>query len=221
VPSPRCSTAAASAFLPFLPLQILLLNFLSDIPSTTTAADAVDSEQIARSQHWDLRVVRDFMVVFGLLSSGFDLLTFAVLLHGFAAGPTLFRTGWFVGSILSELAVLFVLRTRRRAWRSPPGRGLVASSLAVAGATLALPYVRRPGRAAGPAAPAAGRPRGPARDRGRLRRRRRGRQAALLRRARPLAVTRARQRPISRPRGCAAGGRGGPTLRVAAARQAG
>jgi Mg2+-importing ATPase len=140
------SMAAASAFLPFLPLlprQILVLNFLSDIPSTTIAADSVDAEQRQRPQRWDLRFVRDFMLVFGLLSSAFDLLTFALLLQLFHAGPALFRTGWFVGSTLTELAVLLVLRTRRPAVRSRPGTGLLVSSIAVAAVTIALPYLPR------------------------------------------------------------------------------
>jgi Mg2+-importing ATPase len=137
------SMAAASAFLPFLPLlprQILLLNFLSDIPSMTIAADAVDSEVRDRPQRWDIRLIRDFMIVFGLLSSAFDLLTFAVLLHGFHAGPDLFRSGWFVGSTLTELAVLLVLRTRHPAWRSRPGTGLLITSVAVSASTATLPY---------------------------------------------------------------------------------
>ncbi|QCX28986.1 magnesium-translocating P-type ATPase [Nocardioides jishulii] len=138
------SMVVASAFLPFLPLlprQLLLLNFLSDIPSTTIAVDNVDSEQLERPQHWDLRFVRDFMVVFGLLSTLFDLLTFAVLLHVFDADSTLFRSAWFVGSTLTELAVLMVLRTRRPAIRSRPGSGLVLTSVAAAAVTLALPFV--------------------------------------------------------------------------------
>jgi P-type Mg2+ transporter len=138
------SMAAASAFLPFLPLlprQILVLNFLSDIPSTTIAADRVDPEQRQRPQRWDLRFIRDFMVAFGLLSSAFDLLTFAVLLQVFDAGPELFRSGWFVGSTLTELAVLLVLRTRRPALRSRPGTGLLVSSIGVAAVTVSLPYL--------------------------------------------------------------------------------
>jgi P-type Mg2+ transporter len=138
------SMAAASAFLPFLPLlprQILVLNFLSDIPSMTIAVDSVDPEQRELPQKWDIRFVRDFMIVFGLLSSGFDLLTFAILLHVFNAGPALFRTGWFVGSILTELAVLLVLRTRRRAFRSRPGTGLLVTSLGMVFITALLPYL--------------------------------------------------------------------------------
>ena len=139
-----CSMAAAAAFLPFLPLlprQILVLNFLSDIPSTTIAVDAVDPEQRQRPQRWDVRFIRDFMIAFGLLSSAFDLLTFALLLRGFHAGPARFRTGWFVGSNITELAVLLVLRTRRPALRSRPGTALLATSLAVTAFTIALPYV--------------------------------------------------------------------------------
>ena len=138
------SMAAASAFLPFLPLlprQILLLNFLSDLPSVTIAQDRVDPEDVKAPRRWDLRQVRNFMVVFGLLSTAFDLLTFAVLLQVFHADADLFRTGWFVGSALTELAVLFVLRTRRLAFRSTPGRALFISSVSVALLTLAIPFM--------------------------------------------------------------------------------
>ena len=138
------SMAAASAFLPFLPLlprQILLLNFLSDLPSTTIAGDRVDPEQVAEPRRWDMRYVRDFMVVFGLLSSAFDLLTFALLIQVFHAGAPLFRTAWFVGSALTELAVLFVLRTRRRVYRSRPSWWLLITSVLVAGLTAVLPFV--------------------------------------------------------------------------------
>ncbi len=137
------SMVAASAFLPFLPLlprQILLLNFLSDIPSTTIAADNVDPEQRQHPQQWDIRFIRDFMLLFGLLSTAFDLLTFAVLLQVFDAGSTVFRSAWFVGSTLTELAVLLVLRTRRPAFRSRPGTGLLIASLAIAAVTIAIPY---------------------------------------------------------------------------------
>jgi magnesium-transporting ATPase (P-type) len=89
----------------------------------------------------DLHQVRDFMVVFGLLSTAFDLVTFAVLFQVFHADADLFRTGWFVGSALTELTVLFVLRTRRIAFRSVPGRALFITSVAVALLTLAIPFM--------------------------------------------------------------------------------
>jgi Mg2+-importing ATPase len=137
------SMAIASAILPFLPLladQILLVNFLTDIPATTIATDNVDPERLAAPQTWDLRYIRNFMIVFGAVSSAFDLITFAVLRLGFNADAQLFRSGWFVESVLTELAVLFVLRTRRLFFQSQPSRLLIASSVALALVTIAIPY---------------------------------------------------------------------------------
>jgi Mg2+-importing ATPase len=79
------------------------------------------------------------MLVLGGVSSVFDL-TFAVLRIGFAADATLFRSAWFIESVATELAVLFVLRTRRPFFRSRPGRLLAVSSLAVGILSLAIPY---------------------------------------------------------------------------------
>jgi len=138
------SMAAASLFMPFLPLlakQILLNNFLSDIPGMTIAGDHVDPELVAKPRRWDIRSVRRFMLGFGLISSAFDFLTFGVLLFAFHAGAELFRTGWFVESLLTELAIALVLRTRRPLWRSKPGRWLWVSSAAVAGFALTIPYL--------------------------------------------------------------------------------
>ncbi|HEX8930802.1 MAG TPA: HAD-IC family P-type ATPase, partial [Actinomycetota bacterium] len=137
------SMAVAAGFLPFLPLlprQILLLNFLSDIPGMAIAGDSVDPEQLEQPRSWDLRSVRTFMLVFGLLSSAFDILTFLTLRLGFGAGATLFRSGWFVESTVTELAVMLVLRTNRPFWRSRPGRAPVWSSIAIAAITIALPF---------------------------------------------------------------------------------
>jgi Mg2+-importing ATPase len=137
------SMAAAAAFLPFLPLlprQILLLNFLSDIPGMTIAADSVDPEQLRRPGTWSVRSIRNFMIVFGLVSSAFDILTFLVLRLAFDASAELFRSGWFVESTATELAVMLVLRTARPFWKSRPGRALLASSLVVAAVTVTLPY---------------------------------------------------------------------------------
>ncbi len=138
------SMAGASLFLPFLPLlatQILLNNFLSDVPGMAIAGDAVDPELVAVPRRWDVRAVRRFMWVFGAISSVFDVLTFAVLLAVFAAPAELFRTGWFVESLLTELAIALVLRTRRPFYRSRPGRWLWVTTLAVAALALAIPYL--------------------------------------------------------------------------------
>ncbi|HWO23575.1 MAG TPA: magnesium-translocating P-type ATPase [Kofleriaceae bacterium] len=138
------SMAVASLVLPFLPMtagQILLNNFLSDIPAVGIANDRVDRELVAVPRRWDLRFVGRFMLEFGVLSSAFDALTFATLYFGFGASPELFRTGWFVESLLTELAIALVVRTRRRAWHSAPGRLLVWTSAAVAAFAFALPYL--------------------------------------------------------------------------------
>ncbi|HET7636069.1 MAG TPA: magnesium-translocating P-type ATPase [Candidatus Limnocylindria bacterium] len=137
------SLAIGAAVLPFLPLladQVLLVNLLSDFPAMGIATDEVDPEQLERPQRWDLPFVRSFMLVFGGISSIFDLLTFAALLLLFSANATLFRSGWFIESIATELAVLFVLRTRRPFFRSRPSLLLIGLSAGCAVVAVALPY---------------------------------------------------------------------------------
>jgi Mg2+-importing ATPase len=138
------SMAAASLFLPFLPLlagQILLNNLLSDVPAIGIADDAVDPELIARPQRWNMRFIGRFMVEFGVVSSMFDFLTFGVLLKVFRAPPPLFRTGWFVESLLTELVIALVVRTRRPFFRSRPGSLLLWSTVALVALTYTLPYL--------------------------------------------------------------------------------
>ena len=138
------SMAVVSLFLPFLPLlagQILLNNFLSDVPAVGLADDSVDRELVARPRRWDMRFLGRFMIEFGCLSSVFDFLTFAMLLWGLSAGPELFRTGWFVESLLTELVIALVVRTRRPFWRSRPGDLLMWTSVAVMALTFAIPYL--------------------------------------------------------------------------------
>ena len=137
------SMAGASLFLPFLPLlpkQILLTNLLTDIPEMTIATDSVDPELIDQPKRWDIAFIRKFMLTFGLVSSVFDYLTFGALLFLLRASPEQFRTGWFVESVISASAIVLVIRTRRTALTSIPGRYLVLATLAVACATLLLPY---------------------------------------------------------------------------------
>ena len=138
------SMAVASIFLPFLPLlasQILLNNFLSDIPATAIAGDRVDPEWVARPRRWDTVFIRDYMVLFGLISSVFDLLTFGALLWIFQAAPEEFRTGWFLESLLTELVIALVVRTRRPFYRSRPGNLLLITTGLVIAIALALPYL--------------------------------------------------------------------------------
>lgn len=139
------SMAGASLFLPFLPLlpkQILLNNFLSDVPAMTIATDSVDREQVDRPRRWDIRFIRNFMLVFGLVSSVFDYLTFGALLYWLRATEQEFQTGWFLESLLTELFIVLVVRTRGPFYRSRPGTLLLATTLCLAGTTLCLPYTK-------------------------------------------------------------------------------
>lgn len=129
------SMAVASVILPFLPLlasQILVINLLTDLPATAIATDRVDARQLRHPQRWDMRLIRNYMLVFGVLSSVFDLVTFGVLRWGFEAGESEFQTAWFLASVLTEVLVLFSLRTRGPLWRSKPSRILVLLSVLVA-----------------------------------------------------------------------------------------
>lgn len=137
------SMAIANIFLPFLPLlpaQILLLNFMTDFPAVTISGDHVDKESLSKPTSWDIALIRKLMIIFGLISTIFDLATFATLHYGFNASPELFRTGWFVESAFTEFTVLLVLRTNRPFWRSVPGKGLLLSSIILATLVLCLPF---------------------------------------------------------------------------------
>ena len=138
------SMAGLSMFLPYLPLlakQILLNNFLSDFPAMTIAADAVDPEMVEKPRRWNVTSIRNFMVLFGLISSVFDYLTFGVLLLILKASEDQFRTGWFIESLLTELFILLVVRTSRPLFKSKPGIALWLSTLMVGMIALILPYL--------------------------------------------------------------------------------
>lgn len=134
------SMAGATLFLPYLPMlprQILLNNFLSDFPAMTIATDHVDAAQVERPQRWDVVRIRNFMLIFGAISSVFDFLTFGVL-WGLGEGPEVFRSGWFLVSLLTELVVLLIMRTHQPFFRSRPSTAMLASTAAVAVATVLL-----------------------------------------------------------------------------------
>lgn len=138
------SMALVTPLLPFLPLlakQILLNNFLSDLPAMAISTDRVDPGDVARPRRWDVNELRRFMLVFGLISTLFDLLTFAVLLWWFDADEATFHSAWFVVSLLTELAVLLVLRTRLAAWRSAPSGLLLGATGVVFLLALCIPYL--------------------------------------------------------------------------------
>ncbi len=138
------SAAGASAFLSFLPMlpsQILLNNLLYNSGQLVIPTDRVDSEALARPAAWDMKFIRNFMAVFGPVSSIFDFLTFWVMLVVLHAGHTEFRTGWFVESIATQTLVIYVIRTRKVPFfKSRPSLPmlLVPTGAALVGAI--LPY---------------------------------------------------------------------------------
>ena len=137
------SMAGASLFLPFLPLlpkQILLTNLLTDIPELTIGTDTVDADWITRPHRWSVPFIRNFMMTFGAVSSIFDYLTFGVLLWIMHAGPTEFRTGWFLESVISATLVVLVVRTRGPLIASLPSKSLLIATAAVICFTLVLPF---------------------------------------------------------------------------------
>ncbi|MEG5058578.1 magnesium-translocating P-type ATPase [Microcoleus sp. A2-C5] len=137
------SMAGISLFLPFLPLlpsQILLTNLLTDFPEMTIATDRVDRELVNKPRRMDIKFIRKFMLVFGLLSSVFDYLTFAALIFLLHANPAQFRTGWFMESVISASIIVLVIRTRQSILTSKPGKYLLMSTIAIVMIALFLPY---------------------------------------------------------------------------------
>jgi Mg2+-importing ATPase len=137
------SMAGASLFLSFLPLlpkQILLNNFLTDLPEMAIATDNVDEELTLRPTRWDIQFIRNFMLAFGLLSSVFDYLTFGVLIGLLQASPEEFRSGWFMESVISASMVVLIIRTRRPFFRSLPSQLLLGLSVLVWLVVLWMPY---------------------------------------------------------------------------------
>jgi Mg2+-importing ATPase len=127
-------------FLPMLPVQILVNNFLYDVSETPIPLDSVDREYLERPRHWNMASIRNFMFMVGLVSSVFDFLTFYVMRHVFHAGEKLFHTGWFVESLATQVLVIFVIRTRGNPFRSRPSTILTLTSLAVVAAATVLPF---------------------------------------------------------------------------------
>ena len=137
------SMAGISLILPFLPLlpkQILSTNVLTDMPEVQIADDVVDAEWVSRPIRWDFRMIRRFMLLFGLISSSFDYLSFYVLLRVFRADAALFRSGWFVESVVSAALVVLIIRTSKPFFRSRVGKGLCFATVLSIVAAIALPY---------------------------------------------------------------------------------
>jgi Mg2+-importing ATPase len=137
------SMAGASLILPYLPMlpqQILMTNFLTDFPYLAVTGDNVDEDLLTKPQKWNLKQLRNFMIVFGLHSSVFDYLTFFVLYKLYKANEAVFHTAWFIESICTELLILFVVRTHKSLLKSRPGKLLVILSVLAFFITILLPF---------------------------------------------------------------------------------
>jgi Mg2+-importing ATPase len=137
------SMAVASLVIPFLPMlptQILLNNFLYDLSQVAIPSDRVDEAYVRKPHHWDMGVLRQFMIRIGLVSSVFDFVTFAVLLLVFQSSPAEFRTGWFIESIATQTLVLLVIRTTGNPLKSRPSGLLIATVFGAVIVGVLLPY---------------------------------------------------------------------------------
>jgi Mg2+-importing ATPase len=138
------SLAGASLLIPFLPLlpsQVLLTNLISDFPVLALASDSVDPEMLLKPQKWDVSMTKKFMIIFGLESSVFDLLTFAFLYWIYKASTDVFRTGWFVESVITEILILLIIRTHRTFGHSSISRLLLLTSVGATLVVLTMPYI--------------------------------------------------------------------------------
>lgn len=137
------SMVFALVFIPFLPAtatQLLLNNLLYDISQVTIPTDNVDRSFTHKPRHWNIDIVRKFMLYLGPLTSAFDLLTFFVMLKIFHASEMLFQTGWFVESLSTQVLVIFVVRTIKNCWQSKPSIALTISVLTITLIGILLPF---------------------------------------------------------------------------------
>jgi Mg2+-importing ATPase len=107
------------------------------------SSDNVDEEQLKRPGKWNLKQIRSFMFVFGLHSSFFDLITFYVLYKLLEVQASIFQTAWFLESILTELFILFIIRTYKPFFKSIPGKHLIwlsALALVLTVGSIYAPY---------------------------------------------------------------------------------
>lgn len=137
------SMAGASVFLPFLPMlpmQVLVNNFLYDLSEVPIPTDRVDDAFLARPHRWDMSFIRRFMMVIGPISSVFDFAIFGLMLVLFAGDERLFQTGWFVESLATQVLVIFVIRTRGSPFSSLPSRPVAITALTVVAVAIVLPF---------------------------------------------------------------------------------
>jgi len=116
-------------FLPMLPVQVLLNNFLYDMSQIAIPTDLVDKEAVRRPKRWDMTFIRHFMIVFGTVSSVFDILLFLLLIYVFQATESLFQTAWFIESLATQVLVIYIIRSRRSIFQSRPSKWLIMTTI--------------------------------------------------------------------------------------------
>lgn len=138
------SMAFASLLLPFLPMlpkQILLTNFITDFPYLAIPSDTVDDELVKKPGRWNMDLIRKYTIIFGIHSTLFDIITFLVLLYILKAREATFQTGWFIESVMTELLILFIIRTHQNFFKSNPSKPLILLTVISVLVTLAVPYL--------------------------------------------------------------------------------
>jgi P-type Mg2+ transporter len=139
------SMIGAALYLPFFPMlpgQILVNNFLYDASQLSIPSDNVDQEYLLKPKHWDIKFIRNFMYIFGPISSLFDILTFIILFSVFHLGDSLFQAGWFIESLATQTFVVYVIRTRQLPFiKSRPSKFLLFTTVGavVVGVILTTP----------------------------------------------------------------------------------
>jgi len=138
------SMMGASAFLPFLPMlpaQILLNNFMYDMSQTTLSTDSTDEEDTIHPLRWDTHFFGRYIAVFGLVSSIFDFITFFVLYKVFSLGASGFQTGWFIESIATQVLIIYIIRTKRVPfWKSWPSIPVICSTIGIVALAWIIPF---------------------------------------------------------------------------------
>lgn len=124
-------------FLPMLPVQLLLLNLLSDFPMIAIATDTVDKTELRRPRSYQVREVVLVAMILGLVSMVFDFIFFGLF---FRRGAEVLQSNWFIGSVITELLLIFSIRTRGFFLKAKfPGRTLTILSAVAFGGALLLP----------------------------------------------------------------------------------
>jgi len=138
------SMAGASLFLPFLPMlppQILLNNFLYDVSQVALPTDEVDKDYLDKPKPWNINFIKEFMIYIGPISSIFDFATFGIMWYIFHATPELFHTGWFVESLATQVFVVYIIRTAKIPFiESRPSKTFLLATLAIVILAAVLPY---------------------------------------------------------------------------------